>query len=61
MKNTGYFLIVDEDNTVVRVIMGTKIRKPEKHITKAFPKHKSFEMIDKDKFFDIKDSLFVVL
>jgi len=36
MKNTGYFLIVDEDNTVVRVIMGTKIRKPEKHITKLF-------------------------
>jgi len=61
MKNTGFFLVTNEDNSISKVVMSMKIRKPEKHIIKISPKYKSIEMVDKEKFFNCKTGCWVVL
>ena len=65
MKNTGYFLITSysdilEKNYTERVLMGNKIRKPENHLKKVFKNIISWEMVDKETFYQ-QDGLFVIL
>lgn len=60
MKNTGYFLVKNDDEKIVKVMMGVRIRKPEIHIVKAIPYYKSFEMVDKETFHKA-DGLIVIL
>jgi hypothetical protein len=55
MKHTGYFLVTNysqvlEKETTDGVIIGSRIRKPESHINKRFPKNISSKMVDKETF-----------